>query len=101
MIDGAGRLVRLVDRACSILYVAASVVACGALVWLAWERSLWLLLPAVPAVVTTGLLALGLWVDIDRGLRLEWPVGRRRTLHMGRPADGGRTPWNNGDAAPQ
>ncbi len=98
--DGAGRLLRLVDRACSVLYVAVSAVACGALVWLAWERSLWLLLPAVPAVLTTGLLAYGLVVDPDRGLRLEWPV-RRRRLRIQAPTEDAPRRRNNGDAAPQ
>jgi Zn-dependent protease with chaperone function len=74
---GAGKALRLVDRASALLYIAGTFGMGGMLVWYAFSKTLWLLLLAVPVLVTGLVLALAFQRNPDLGLRFEWPQQRR------------------------
>ena len=74
---GLGAALRLLDRASAVLYIAGTFAMAGMLTWYAVTRTLWLLLLAVPMVVTAVLFASAFRSNPDLGLRLQWPVRRR------------------------
>ena len=74
-----GTVLRLLDRASAVLYIAGIFTMAGMLTWYAFTRTLWLVLLAVPMGVTAVLFASAFRSNPDLGLRLEWPVLRRRT----------------------
>jgi len=73
----AGAALRLLDRASALLYIAGTFGMGGMLVWHAFSKTLWLLLLAVPVLVTGLVLALAFQRNPDLGLRFEWPRRRR------------------------
>jgi hypothetical protein len=74
---GAGAALRFLDRASALLYIAGAFAMGGMLVWQAFSKTLWLLLLAIPILVTASLLALAFQRNPDLGLRLEGPSRRR------------------------
>ncbi|MGF1640297.1 MAG: hypothetical protein ACFCUO_05060 [Rhodospirillales bacterium] len=83
----AGTLLRLVDRLCTVLYIAGTFAMAGLLGWYAYTRTPWLLLLAVPMLASAVLLAIGFHRSPELGLRLAWPT-RRRRIRPPRPAIG-------------
>jgi hypothetical protein len=75
---GAGAALRFLDRASALLYLAGAFGMGGILVWQAFSKTPWLLLLAIPILVTASLLALAFHRNPDLGLRLERPSWRRR-----------------------
>jgi len=75
---GLGATLRLLDRASAVLYIAGTFAMAGLLTWYAFTRTLWLLLLAVPMMVTAVLMALAFKSNPELGLRLEWPARQRR-----------------------
>lgn len=73
----AGVALRLLDRASALLYIAGTFGMGGMLVWYAFSKTLWLLLLAVPVLVTGLVMALAFQRNPDLGLRFEWPQRRR------------------------
>jgi hypothetical protein len=73
-----GRILHVLDRACTFLYLAGAAYVGGILVWKAFTETFWLLLLAIPVLVTTALFAVSYWRNPALGLRLEWPFFRRR-----------------------
>ena len=87
----AGVALRLLDRASALLYIAGTFGMGGMLVWYAFSKTLWLLLLAVPVLVTGLVLALAFQRNPELGLRFEWPRRRRWV----RPMNGhGKSPSN-------
>lgn len=74
---GGGAALRLLDRASALLYIAGTFGMGGMLVWYAFSKTPWLLLLAVPMLLTALLLALAFQRNPDLGLRFEWPLRRR------------------------
>ena len=74
---GAGAALRLLDRASTLVYIAGTFGMGGMLVWYAFSKTWWLLLLAVPVLVTGLVLAVAFQRNPDLGLRFEWPLRRR------------------------
>lgn len=87
----AGVALRLLDRASALLYIAGTFGMGGMLVWYAFSKTLWLLLLAVPVLVTGLVLALAFQRNPELGLRFEWPRRRRWVRPMN---DHGKSPSN-------
>jgi hypothetical protein len=85
---GAGRALRLLDRASALLYIAGTFGMGGMLVWYSFSRTWWLLLLAIPVLVTGLVLALAFQRNPDLGLRFEWPHRRRWARPMNRHGKG-------------
>ncbi len=69
-----GAALHYIDRICTILYLAGAATVGGMLAWMAFTKTLWLLLLAVPALITTALFSLGYLRNPSLGLRFEWPI---------------------------
>jgi hypothetical protein len=89
--SGAGAALRLLDRASALLYIFGAFAMGGMLVFYAFSKTLWLLLLAVPVLLTALLLALAFKRNPDLGLRIEWPL-RRRWVSLAN--DDGKRPLN-------
>ena len=63
-----------------------SSIASVLLVWHAFSKTLWLLLLAVPVLVTGLVLAVAFHRNPDLGLRFEWPL-RRRWVRPNKPKE--------------
>lgn len=75
---GMGAALRFLDLASTLLYIAGTFAMGGMLVWYAFTKTFWLLLLAVPVLVTGVVLALAFNRNPDLGLRFEWPRSPRR-----------------------
>jgi hypothetical protein len=68
-----GAALHYIDRICTVLYLLGAATVGGMLAWMAFTKTFWLLLLAVPVLITTALFSLGYWRNQALGLHLEWP----------------------------
>ena len=77
---GAGWFLRLVERLSAVGYVVFTLFVAYELILLALDRSMWLLILAIPVLLTAFLLVPSLFLAPEHVLRLDWPL-RFRAWH--------------------
>lgn len=91
-IGHAGAALHYIDRFCTVLYLAGAASVGGMLAWMAFTKTLWLLLLAIPMLATTALFFLCYLRNPGLGLRIEWPIPpRTRKLKIINKTDTGTT----------